>query len=178
MMRFLLDELFPDTTGSRSAVTGGAPHEKADFNETMKTVAASRATKGVVIVLSDFLIEEGYEVGLRALSAASRNFDCYMVQVLAREELEPNRLTGSDASGKGGASFGGDLRLTDVESAAHTEITLSTDLIQAYKKRLDDYLARISTLCHARQMQHVLLANDTKLEDALLNTLRRAGAIG
>jgi hypothetical protein len=65
-------------------------------------------------VLSDFLLEEGYETGLKTLMA--RGFDVVALQILDREELEP--------------TLAGDWKLVDAEGAGEREISVSTSLLK------------------------------------------------
>src|SRR5690606_25162987 len=56
------------------------PGGTASFTEACKRIALARRGKGIMIVLSDFLIKEGYEQGLRLLKG--RGYDVFCIQVL------------------------------------------------------------------------------------------------
>src|SRR4051794_13275055 len=58
-----------------------------DLTAAAKSFAVKHAGKGVVVVVSDFLDKRGYQDALRYLLA--RNMDIYVIQVLSREEVEP-----------------------------------------------------------------------------------------
>ena len=70
------------------------PGGEGAFDDAMKSVAHSRLGRGVMVVLSDFLLKDGYERGLRSI--AGRGFDVFGVQMLSPEELDPgaNGLSG------------------------------------------------------------------------------------
>ena len=67
----------------------GAPQ---DLNQAMRTIALSRASRGVMIILSDFLIPGGVTRGLNFLAGGSTSgrYDTHCIQVLAPAELDPS----------------------------------------------------------------------------------------
>lgn len=139
------------------------------FNDALAAIARQRAGSGVLLILGDFLIAGGYERGLRLLSAAG-GFDVYCLQVLAPGEIEPER----DMA----AGVAGDLRLTDIETGAAAEVTMTAALIKRYKERLDAYCDGLRQYCTAREMSHLLVRSDSSIEELLLGRLRQAGVLG
>ncbi len=139
------------------------------FNDALAAIARQRSSSGVLIILSDVLIADGYERGLRLLAAAG-GFDVYCLQVLAPGEIEPER----DMA----AGVAGDLRLTDIETGAAAEVTMTAALIKRYKERLDAYCDGLHQYCTAREMSHLLVRSDSSIEELLLGRLRKAGALG
>jgi hypothetical protein len=97
------------------------PGGRGDFDDAMRTIALSRQGKGVMVILSDFLLKEGYERGLRYL--AGGGYDTFCLQVLSPEEIDP---------GKHGLA--GDLRLTDVEDDDTAEVTVSAALLKTLQE--------------------------------------------
>lgn len=169
--RFIIEETRPT-----EAHTGGVP----DFNESLRSIASMRRGKGVMVLISDFLVREGYEAGLNALAAglgreagAGDAFDTYCVQALSPGEIDP-------ASEGSGAESGvvGDVRLTDVETGEGREVTVSAALLRQYRANLERYLGALSSFCAARAMTHVVVRSDADVDDVLLNTLRRRGLLG
>ena len=108
-----------------------------------------------MVVLSDFLIEGGYDAGLRALAAAG-GYDTYCLQVLSPGEVDPGRELGAGVTA--------DLRLTDIETGRGAEITLTGALIKKYKQRLESYCAELRSFCLAREMTHLLVRSDAELD--------------
>src|SRR5262249_19131283 len=84
------------------------PSGAGNLTAAAKSFALKHSGKGVVVVISDFLDKHGYEDALRYLLA--RNLDIYVIQVLSREEVEPDLV--------------GDLRLVDSEDEDVAEITI------------------------------------------------------
>lgn len=132
---------------------------EADFAASCKRVANQARRSGLAIVLSDFLLEDGYETGLKTLAA--RGFEVTAIQLLARDELEPDVL--------------GDLKLVDVESGTAREVTVSQALLSAYKKRLDAHCSGLRAFCLRYGMNYLLVANDTPVDTVVLRLLREAG---
>lgn len=163
---FIADSMWPE--GRRSSGEG------APFSESVSNIARARVGKGVMALISDFLIDPaqgGYEPGLRALSAAGGGgYDTYCLQVLAPGEVEPEREAESGMTG--------DVRLVDAETGRAAEITLTAALIKNYKQRLEQYCAALHSFCLARRMAHILVRSDAPLEPLILETFRRAGMVG
>lgn len=135
------------------------------FSDAMRAIALARQGKGVMIVISDFLLKEGYEKGLRYLLGGG--YDTFILQLLAPEELEP------DSAGK----LAGDLMLTDIEDDDTAEVTISTLLIRRYKENLAAYCETLRDFCAQRSMMHLLVRSDSDLDELILETLRRRGLL-
>jgi len=140
------------------------PEGGSGFTDAMKSIALGRQGRGVMVVLSDFLLKEGYEHGLRYL--AGRGFDTFCMQVLSPEEVDP---------GKAGLS--GDLRLTDLEDGDEAEVTVSAALLQQYRRTLDAYCGKLRTYCVRRGMMHVTIDTSTDLSVLILEYLRQRGLL-
>ncbi|MBL8746173.1 MAG: DUF58 domain-containing protein [Phycisphaerae bacterium] len=166
--RFLMDSVWPESR--RSGPAGGAG--LTTFSDALTTIARQRVGKGVMVVISDFLIDPkagGYEVGLRSLAAAG-GYDTWAMQVLSPSELEPEREVQAGVTG--------DLRLTDIETGRAAEVTITAPLIRKYKERLERYCNDLHSYCAARQITHVLTRSDASIETLILETLRRQGMVG
>ncbi|RYX86736.1 DUF58 domain-containing protein [bacterium] len=134
---------------------------RADFAEVTRRVTLAAKRSGVCIVVSDFLFPEGYEKGLKTLAA--RGFETTVIQLLAREELEPT-LTG-------------DLKLVDAEDGSIREISVTASLLKAYKANLENYTANLRSFCLRYGMNYVLIGNDTPVEDTIGRMLRGVGVV-
>jgi hypothetical protein len=126
-----------------------------------------------MILLSDFLIPEGYQQGLNTLAGAAGGFDVYCLQILSPGELDPTR----EGTAPGAAPLIGDLRLTDVETGRGAEITITADLINQYKATVAAYIQNLKQFCAARSMSHMLVQSDTDVESLVLDHLRRRGLL-
>jgi uncharacterized protein (DUF58 family) len=136
---------------------GGAP----SFTEACKRIAITRRGKGVMLLLSDFLVKEGYDTGLRLL--VGKGYDVFAVQVLSPQELEPD--------------IGGDLRLKDCEDGDLAEVTISAPLLKKYKQHLTAYCNRLRDFCARREIMHLLVPSSTPVDVTVLDYLRRRGLV-
>ena len=172
--RFLLDETFPDGGG------GGGESGTAglSFAAAMRTLATSRTGRGVMVVLSDLLVAEGFEEGLGMLAGGATGtgapgWDVTLMQVLAPGELDPM----SERDGGGGRVVIGDLRLTDAETGRIAEVTVTSDLVKRYLAKLEAYQTRLHAFATARGMQHLVVRSDADVAGLMMDELRRRGVL-
>ncbi|MCH7961331.1 MAG: DUF58 domain-containing protein [Planctomycetes bacterium] len=166
--RFLLDHTHP----SPGASVGGGP---AGLNDALRQIAMTRVGAGVMIVLSDFLVREDISRGLNYLAAGSGpgvggSFDTYCIQILSPGEMDP--------AAERERGLIGDLRLTDAETGAGAEVTISPALISRYRRRLDALCERLHRACAARRMTHLLVRSDTDIASMVLDQLRQRRLFG
>jgi len=135
------------------------------FTEGCKRVALSRRGRGVMIVLSDFLIKEGYDDGLRLLLGGG--YELYALQVLSPQELDPTT----------DPNFGGDLTLKDCEDADLAELTISAPLMKHYQATLAAYVARLREFCAQRSIVTQTVPSSTPVDVLVLDYLRRKGLV-
>ena len=142
-----------------------------EFNDVCRRLARSRAGKGVLVLVSDFLYREGYLPGLNYLAGnvGAGGFDAYCIQVLTPDERDP---------GRDGGTLVGDLRLLDAETANAAEVTISGALIKRYRERLSQFVGGLESACRAREIQYLLVTSDQDLEEIVLGSLRRGGLVG
>ena len=139
-----------------------APAEgSSDFDRACRQVAAGRIGSGVMIVLSDMLLKEGYADGLRRLMSGS--YDLYVIQMLSPQELSPD--------------LSGDLRLLDMEDADEAEVTISAALLSYYKRTVSAYCNELKAFCSRRGAVYVLADSGKPVEPLVLNYLRRRGLL-
>lgn len=140
-------------------IPGGGGGET--FTEACKRIAVTRRGKGVMLVLSDFFVKEGYDTALRLL--VGRGYDVYAMQVLSPQELEPD--------------IGGDLRLKDCEDGDVAEVTISAPLLKKYKANLTAYCNRLRDFCARREIIHLLVPSSTAVDVVVLDYLRKRGLV-
>lgn len=163
---FLLESLregMPAIENGSSSGDGGGP----GFNPALAAISADRLSgKGMVFVLSDLLVREGWAKGLDALSAV-RGYDTACLQILSPDELDP-----AAAVERG---FVGDLRLTDAETGRGAEITVSPAMLRQYQTRLTEFLETVKKDCRGRGITHNLVPSDADLAQLITGSLRRQG---
>ncbi len=138
-----------------------SPEGSTDFGRAAKRIAMMRRGKGIMIVLSDFFMKEGYETGLRLL--AGRGYDLFALQVLSPQEVEPE--------------IAGDLRLIDIEDQDHAEVTISAPLLKKYKQNLSAYCEDLRTFCARREITALTVRTDTPIETLILDYMRKRGVL-
>jgi uncharacterized protein (DUF58 family) len=141
------------------------PVGPAPFTEACKRIALTRRGKGVMLVMSDFFIKEGYETGLRLL--VGRGYDVMCMQVLSPQEVDPT----------GPEGLAGDLRLKDVEDGDLAEVTISAPLLKRYKANLAAYCDQLREFCARRDMSLLTVRTDTPLDTLILDYLRKRGVL-
>lgn len=146
-----------------------ASESTGPFNSALKSLALSRLGKGILVLMSDFLVREDVRSGLNYL-AGRNGFDVHCMQILSPGELEPEK----EAAG----TVIGDLRLLDSETGAFAEVTVSGALLKRYKERLAVHVESVRASCAARAMSHSMIRSDTDLTQLLLTSLRRGGLLG
>jgi len=158
---------FPPTRGRGAAgqlfrfLENQEPAGAADFAGVMKRIATQARRSGMAVVLSDFLLEDGYEAGLKTLAA--RGFEVTVIQMLDRAELEPELV--------------GDLKLVDVETGIMREVSASDALLRAYKRNVEKYCGDLRAFCLRYGMNYLLVANDTPVDVTMTRLLRSIGVI-
>ena len=158
---------FPPTRGRGATgqmfrfLEGQTAAGTADLSTSMKRVATMARRSGIAIVISDFLLPDGYEAGLKTLAA--RGFEVTAIQMLDRRELEPDLV--------------GDLKLVDVEDGSLREISVSGSLLKNYHHNRETYCADLRAFCLRYGMNYIQVTNDTPVETVMLRLLKSAGLV-
>lgn len=160
-------EMMPAMRGKRNilrvldflsrATAGGA----TGMESALRSFAVANRTKGIVILLSDFMDKAGHEGALRYLLAGSH--EVFVLQVLAPEEMDPE--------------LAGDLTLVDVEDEDETDITVSAPLLRKYKDTLSVFVSSIKEYCTRRGMMHILAPTTLPFDSLILDYLRTRGVL-
>lgn len=170
LARFILDRAHPVASGGGDDAAGAAATGNGSFTRAIRAVALARIGRGVMTLISDFLIPEDPRAALNFLAAGGGGgFETLAVQVLAPGEVDPALE---------GPALLGDVRMIDAESGRHVEITVSAATIKAYRRRLEAHVERLRSACLARGMAHVLVRSDEDVSRLMLDHLRRRGLLG
>lgn len=133
----------------------------SDLTAATRAFAIKHASKGIVVVISDFLDKRGYQEALRYLLA--RNLDIYVIHVLSQEEVEPELV--------------GDLRLVDAEDEDFAEISISAPLLKRYKDTLNAFVGGLKEWCVRRGITYIFTTNQNPFDRLILNYLRERGLV-
>lgn len=132
------------------ALQGMPVQGSADLARAVGRYASQAKTPGMAVVFSDFY-EDGWAEALRTLRA--RRFSVVLVQILTPAELHPVLV--------------GTLRLADAETGEAHEATVSSETLEQYQARLQEFLASVEANARRSDMDYVRLDTDMSLEQAV-----------
>lgn len=147
------DGLIPDSQ-LLAAETGSG----TDLCAVIRGFQRSNLRPGILFVISDFLDSGDFRIELKLLG--QRGFDVNLIQVLAREELEP--------------PITGDLVLVDAENGATREVSVNERVLAAYRAVLSEYTNSLESFCRAWGIGYAMVPADSSFEDLLLKQLVEA----
>jgi uncharacterized protein (DUF58 family) len=130
------------------------------FNAVKRHLLINRQP-GLVVLISDFLDDGGYESALKALQG--RQYDVFAIQVLSPAEIDP--------------PLRGDLRLIDAETGAPMEVSITPRLLESYRAAVKTYCDGLKDFCAKRGMGYLLANSGENFEDLVLKYLRVAGLV-
>ncbi len=157
---FAFIESVRDALGERRQPSGS--NERGTHLEAWcRTHLMKNRAKGVALLITDFLDQDGFEGCLRRLSMSGS--DLYVIHSLSRDEVDPQ--------------VSGDLRLIDSETGAATEISMSRALMRRYRDNLDGFCAALRRDCLARDIGYIPAVSDMPFERLTLDVLRQSGMV-
>lgn len=137
------------------------PHDALDLGATLGDYAHRHPEGGAALVVSDFLLEpDRLEPGVAALRR--RGYALYLVQVLARGELEPAHASGE---------------LVDAESGASHALSLTPDVLARYAALLAAHQDALRAVALRQRATWTSCVGDTPVEHILLHDLVRLGLV-
>lgn len=140
---------------------GANPQGPSDFNKSCRQLASGLPARGVIILISDFLLKEGFQEGLRRL--IGDRSEVYVLQLLSPQELSPD--------------LRGALKLIDVEDDDISEVTMSGALVDYYRRNLAAYCNELKTFCSRRGATYALANSADSVENLVLSYLRKNGLL-
>jgi len=135
------------------------PGGKTDLNTSLQRFAIRTQRAGLVVLISDFLSDTGFEDGVKRLRYGKH--DVTMLQTLAPQEISPELM--------------GDVRLVDMETNVGVDVTANRAVLQAYNKRLTAFIAELQSFAHAHGCSYVSANTGNAFEDVVLKQFRALG---
>lgn len=135
--------------------------ENISLRDSLKDFSTRHAGSGMVILISDFLDKQGYEVALRSL--VSRRMDIFLMHLLAPEEIDP--------------SIRGDRRLIDSEDADAAEVTINQYAIDRYKETVTQFMGSLKEFCNRRSIAYVPITTEMPIDQMATSYLRKRGVV-
>jgi len=112
---------------------------------------------GLTIIISDFLTPDGYQTGIRAVRRLRQ--EVALLQILSPDEIEP--------------TIQGDWRLRDSEGKGNVEVSVSPQVLQAYRTRFTTFTQEIESFAHDNMATYTLISSDTAIIDVVQRLLRQ-----
>jgi len=135
------------------------PGGTTTFGDSMRAFVHETKRRGLVVVLSDFYAQDGWEEGLNLLRY--HRFEPIVVQLVDERELSPN--------------LRGDILLVDVETKQTKEITLTPRLLDKYRAAHAAFSSELETYCKARQIAYYQASVQTPFDELVVAMLRTGG---
>jgi uncharacterized protein (DUF58 family) len=136
-------------------LSGLQPGGGTDIRAALRAYASMHRRSGMAVLISDFLNPGGLE-GLTAL--LDRGFEAVLIHLMDPVETDP------DAEGE--------VELYDRESGSTLRISLDPATVEAYKRRLTDWVQEVEAYCARRMVRYLTASTAMPLEDLIFRQLR------
>lgn len=130
----------------------------ADLARAIDSALQRSVRPGLLVVVSDFL--DSGRVTRALTRACAAGHQVALVQVLAREEIEP--------------VFDGDFSLVDAENGTAVELSVDAAAIDAYVSRLTGLIEELRSWARKHRASYVRISNDEALEGVVRRFVARA----
>jgi len=121
----------------------------------------SQNRRGLVLVLSDGLDPDGFELGLAAVTG--RHFSMHFLHIMDPSECDP--------------TLRGDLRLQDCEGLGELDVTANPALLTAYRTEISNFRASIKSWCARHDSGYSFILADMPFDDVVLRMFRQDGLV-
>lgn len=139
-----------------------------DLSVTARQVA-SRSPRGILVVISDFLLDAPLVLNAVMPAVAGGSLDAYAVRVVSPAEIDPALEIS--------AGLVGDLRLIDIESGEGAEVTVVPETVRRYQQAFTAHADALRSACLSRGVALISLSTSIPVEDVVTATLRRGGLL-
>ncbi len=137
--------------------TGG----RTSFFQSVRQFISTYAQRGLLIVISDFLDDDGCEKALQFLSDFGH--ELLLVQVWSEEDRQP--------------PWTGELELVDAESGSHVKMQVDEQAREKYTTAFDQYAEELQKIAVSNNGRYVGVASTMALEDVIFGALVRAKGV-
>ena len=143
------------------ALNGVKPQGQVRLSEASRQFNGFRKRPGLIILLSDLLLVDGHEDGLKHLQGLGH--EILLLQTLCPEELHP--------------SMDGELQLIDSETGKPQEVNIDRGMRRVYTQRLKAWQAEIRRFCNQRKIRYFNVDTSLAWDQFLMYEMRRAGVV-
>ena len=117
--------------------------------------------RGLVIVMSDFLDEQGCEKALQYV--ADYGNELMLIQLWTSEDRTP--------------TFSGEYDFVDAETSSHLHIHVDADTRRKYTEAFDEFAASLKTLALRNNGKYAAISTSIPLDEAIFGNLMRSRSI-
>jgi hypothetical protein len=137
-------------------LAGIAPADKTDINNSLKEFSDRKVHPGIVVVISDFLDQAGYEEGLKYLIHSK--FDVNVIQILSPKDFKPD--------------FYGPVLMQDMEGSGGLSLNVNEHVLQLYQDVLREENHKLEIFCRDHRIYHFLATTGIPFERMVLDYFR------
>jgi uncharacterized protein (DUF58 family) len=134
------------------------PGGRTSFYQSVRQFISEYQQRGLLIVISDFLDDEGCERALQYL--ADFGHELLLVQIWSQEDRLP--------------PWTGELELVDAESGSHVKIQVDDRAKEKYTAAFDRYSESLQKIAMSNSGRYVGISTGMALEDVVFGELVRA----
>lgn len=145
----------------RSLETAPSFGTATDLSACAREFEARHRRKGLVCVISDFLLPGGFEEGLSRLQWHKHEVFCLQTQ-------DQNDLH---------CDLRGDMTLVCIESGQNQRVTISEREARLYEQAVAEWNENLQQACARRGIGHLHATPETNFEDVITHLLRRGGLV-
>jgi uncharacterized protein (DUF58 family) len=149
---------FPGVMDSLAAMPAAGA---ADYNAVVRDFIGSYSQRGLVIIISDFLDDQGCEKALQYLTDFGH--ELMLLQVWSDEDRTP--------------PWTGELELRDAETGAGLKLDFDDDARQRYTRAFDEYAGAIQTMALRSGGRYAGIATSQPLETVIFGELIKAKGV-
>lgn len=120
---------------------------KSNFSDALRSMEW-KAGRGISVVITDGLLRDGLEEGLKYLKY--KNQDVFLCMLLSPEELSP--------------PLNGAIELVDSETGETVEVTVSNALLKKYEESLKQHMAKLQEQCRKWGIHFAMLSSDMPVD--------------
>jgi uncharacterized protein (DUF58 family) len=131
---------------------------RTSFYQSVRDFISNYPQRGLLIVVSDFLDDDGCEKALQYLSDFGH--ELLLVQVWSEEDRVP--------------PWNGELELVDAESGSHVKMQVDERAREKYTNAFDQYAESLQKIAVSNSGRYVGVATTMALEDVIFGALVRA----
>ncbi|HYL18609.1 MAG TPA: DUF58 domain-containing protein [Burkholderiales bacterium] len=162
-----LQRVFPTRRGKNQApqvfrfLEGILPSGQTSLQSALRSFFSAPRTRGLVVVISDFLDPDGIEAAFAVL----RRFrhEVVAVHVMSPEEREPHLPE--------------EVVLVDAEDGIASELEVTPSLLEAYRETLQRHVGEIEAYARKYGWAYVQARTELPFEDLMLKVLREEGLL-